>query len=475
MGSGCRLFEVHNMLSLKANRWSRREFLSVGSLGLGGLALPQLLQAESAIKKAGGLAKDKCVVFLFQHGGPSQFETFDPKMSAPAGIRSMTGEIPTSIPGITFGSTMERLAKLANKFSVVRSFTTESNAHDTKPIISKRFSNGAHLGSHYARVAGPNNPRNGMPRNLSLFPRAVDNSAGPAFMDLGRFDSTGELGSAFAPFAPSGEGNLKRDMKLTIDPTRLDDRRSLLASLDKWRHVIGESDVAESFDRFQSQAFQTLTGTVAEAFDITKEDSKLIERYDTSTLMNAQRISKKWNNRPRYIEHVNSLGKLMLLARRLAERGAGFITITTNFVWDMHADLNNATMIEGMGYVGRPFDHAVSAFIEDVEAQGLRDKILLVCCGEMGRTPKVNAKAGRDHWAGIAPLLLYGGGLKMGHVVGSSTRDGGEPASDRVTIPNLYSTIMNTVLDTGKIRTMAGVPSEVQSVINGAEPITQLI
>ena len=143
--------------------------------------------------------------------------------------------------------------------------------------------------------------------------------------------------------------------------------------------------------------------------------------------MDVNRISKKWNNRPRYIEHVNSLGKLMLLARRLAERGAGFITITTNFVWDMHADQNNATMIEGMGYVGRPFDHAVSAFIEDVEARGLRDKILLVCCGEMGRTPKINAKGGRDHWAGIAPLLLYGGGLKMGHVVGSSTRDGGEP------------------------------------------------
>ena len=136
------------MLGLKANRWSRREFLSVGSLG--SLALPQLLQAESAVREAGGLVKDKCVVFLFQHGGPSQYETFDPKMSAPAGIRSVTGEIPTSIPGITFGSTMERLAKMAHKFSIVRSFTTESNAHDTKPIISNRYSDGAHLGSHYA-------------------------------------------------------------------------------------------------------------------------------------------------------------------------------------------------------------------------------------------------------------------------------------------------------------------------------------
>ena len=91
--------------------------------------------------------------------------------------------------------------------------------------------------------------------------------------------------------------------------------------------------------------------------------------------------------------------------------------MTTDFVWDMHADKNNATMTEGMQYVGRPFDHAVSAFIEDVEARGLRDKILLVCCGEMGRTPKVNAKAGRDHWGGSAPLMLYGGGLKMGQVI----------------------------------------------------------
>ena len=154
------------MLGLKANRWSRREFLSVGSLG--SLALPQLLQAESAVREAGGLVKDKCVVFLFQHGGPSQYETFDPKMSAPAGIRSVTGEIPTSIPGITFGSTMERLAMMAHKFSIVRSFTTESNAHDTKPIISNRYSSGAHLGSHYARVAGANNPRNGMPQPFAF-------------------------------------------------------------------------------------------------------------------------------------------------------------------------------------------------------------------------------------------------------------------------------------------------------------------
>jgi len=462
------------MLRLTENNFSRREFLSVGSLALGGLTLPHLLQAQDAINQLGGVAKDKTVVFLFMHGGPAQTETFDPKMNALSGIRSMTGEIPTRLPGITFGSTFEKLARLNDKFSIVRSFTTESGAHDSKPIVSK-YSKNAQIGSHYARVAGTSHPRTGMPRNVWLHPQAVDSGATDPIMKLGKFDVTGPLGPAFAPFQPSGKGNLRRDMQLTVDSGRLDDRRTLLASLDQFRRTVESGKATQGLDKFQSQAFETLTGGISDAFDITKEDAKLLERYDTSKLMDVDKIRKVWNNRPRYQNHVNNLGKLMLLARRLAERGAGFITVSTDFVWDMHADSNNATMTEGMGYVGTPFDHAVSAFIEDVEARGLRDKILLVCCGEMGRNPKVNKKAGRDHWGGSAPLMVYGGGLKMGQVVGSSTKDGGEPASDRVTIPNLYATIMDTVLDTGAVRAMAGIPPEVLQVINGASPIKQLM
>ena len=294
-------------------------------------------------------------------------------------------------------------------------------------------------------------------------------------MKLGEFDVAGPLGAAFEPFQPSGKGDLKRDMQLSIDPERLDDRRALLVSLNQFRRKMESMASKEGLGKFQSQAFETLTGGISEAFDVTKEDPKVIERYDTSKLMDVSRISKRWNNHKRYANHVKNLGKLMLLARRLAERGAGFITVSTDFVWDMHADNNNATMTEGMEYVGRPFDHAVSAFIEDLEASGLRDKILLVCCGEMGRSPKINAKGGRDHWSGSAPLLLYGGGLKMGEVVGSSTADGGEPASDQVTIPNLYATIMETILDVGAIRTTPGIPKEVAQVIYGASPIRQLL
>jgi uncharacterized protein (DUF1501 family) len=172
---------------------------------------------------------------------------------------------------------------------------------------------------------------------------------------------------------------------------------------------------------------------------------------------------------------VKSLGKLLLMARRLCERGAGFVTVTTNFVWDMHADKNNATMTEGMGYVGVPFDHAVSAFIEDLEARGLSEKIMLVCCGEMGRTPKINARGGRDHWGGLAPLMIYGGGLKMGQVIGQSSRDASEPSSHPYTIKNLIGTIMHTLLDTGEVRVTDGLPRQLVSAVTGYEPISELI
>lgn len=438
-------------------RLGRRDFLRIGTLGLGGLSLAGLPAFASplSLENEAKNVRDCSVIFLFLHGGPSQVETFDPKMSAPEGTRSATGEVKTSIPGVTFGGSFPKLARLANKISVVRSFVSGDGNHDIKPVVGKATFAG-NLGSAYSRIAGPNHPVSGMPTNALLFPRAVDSRAQPGQMGFGKFDSTGPFGAATAPFVPGTGGDLQRDMTLRLPRERLADRRTLLKAFDGLKASLDNGEI----DASREKAFQVILRGVGDAFDLSKEDPRTVERYDTEPLLKPDSISKKWNNHKNYLDNVRSLGKLLLLARRLCERGCGFVTVTTNFVWDMHADANNATMAEGMGYMGAPLDHALSAFLEDVHARGLEKKILLVATGEMGRTPRINKKGGRDHWGNIAPLLLAGGPLRMGQVVGQSNKIAAEPASEPVRIPNLVGTILHSLFDIGKLRVARGVPRE---------------
>ena len=441
---------------------TRREFLRVGGLALGGLSLGSLLQARALAGE--GVLRPKSVVFCFMHGGPSQTETFDPKLEAPVGIASTTGEVSTKLPGITFGGTFPKLASLADRLSIVRSFQTGDGNHDIKPIVG-RATGGANLGSLYARVAGPSRP-SGMPSNVALYPQSVDDTTHPAIKQFGDFESTGPLGSSYAPFAPSAGGTMQENLKLQIAPERLDDRRTLLTELDRVRREMDGRGLWSSMDAIREQAYTAMLGGIAEAFDLTKEDAATIARYDTAPIVRPSQIDRKWNNYDHYVDNAKSLGKLMLLARRLCERGCGFVTVTTSFVWDMHSDVNNAPVEEGMRYMGYPFDHAISAFIEDVHNRGLQNDILLVCCGEMGRTPKINDRGGRDHWGGLAPLLLSGGGLPMGHVVGQSTRDAGQPLTSPITIENLVSTVLGTLMDPGLLRLQPGIPSEILRAIS---------
>jgi uncharacterized protein (DUF1501 family) len=452
----------------------RRAFLRIGSLALGGLSLPGLLAARARAAEAKRPVTDKSVIFLFLHGGPSQFETFDPKMTAPAEVRSTTGEIATRLPGVTFGSTFSRLAARADRLAVVRSYVPGDAGHNIKPIVcADTF--GASLGSIYARVAGINHPANGIPTNVALFPRAVDRSTQPANMNFGKFGATGPFGSAYAPFDPGAGSQLQQDMRLALPMDRLEDRRQLLAQLDQVKWTLAEARALDGLDRTREQAFSTILGGVAEAFDLSKEELRITERYDTAPLVRPENINKKWRNYNNYVDNAKSLGKLLLLARRLCERGCGFVTVTTNFVWDMHSDVNNAGVAEGMGYMGLPLDHAVSAFLDDVEARGLSERILLVVCGEMGRTPRVNKNGGRDHWGNLGPLLLAGGGLKMGQVIGQSNRIGGEPQSDPVRIQNVVATIAHTLLDMGEVRIVPGMPREIAQTLTGYEPIPGLL
>jgi len=452
---------------------SRRAFLQVGGLGLGGLTLSQLLGWKAAAAQAGIPLKDKSVVFLFMHGGPPQQETFDPKMEAPVEIRSSTGEVKTTIPGVTFGGTFQKLAKRAHQLAVVRSYTTGNGNHDIKPIVGKDSLH-ANLGALYARIAGANVPATGMPRNVALFPRAVDAASQERVKQFGDFLSHGTVGSACAPFAPgSAKNGLQGDMTMWMSRQRLEDRMYLLKRIDGLKSALDDG-AAEGLGELQQQAVNMIMGGISEAFDLSREDPRTVARYDTAPLINPNSISKSWNNHKNYRDHGQTLGKLMLMARRLCERGAGFVTVTTNFVWDFHSDKNNAGAAEGMDYCGIPFDHAVSAFLDDVHERGLSDRILLVCCGEMGRTPKLQNNGGRNHWGRLAPLMLAGGGLRMGQVIGQSSPDAGEPASDPVTTENLIGTIMHTLLDVGEVRLMENLPRDVHRVVTSAIPIKGL-
>ncbi len=455
---------------------ARRQLLSIGGLGLGGLTLDSLLASQSHAGSGSSVTTGKSVIFLFQQGGPSQFETIDPKTEAPSGIRTVTDTVQTSLPGVNFGSVMERLAPMADKLSVVRSYQTNNGGHNIQPIVGKD-SRETNIGVHYARIAGNTRQETGMPTNMVLYPASVCDDVGRP-RARGNLAATGPYSDAYAPFIPGAGGQLQKNMRLNLPHERFfNDRQAVLRQLDGLNSQLGSSSRFEAIDELQRQAFQLLLGGgVADALDLSKEDPRVVERYDTARFVK----SHNWNRAKRgqrnyYTDNAKSLGKLLLLARRLCEAGCGFITIHAGYdgVWDMHADGNNLNMVDGMEAVGRPYDHAVATFIEDVEERGLSDDILLICSGEMGRTPRMNRNGGRDHWSRLAPLLMYGGGINPG-VIGQSTRDGGQPLSDNLTPQHLISTIMHTVFDVAELRLVRGLPTELAE-LSQAAPIPGLL
>ena len=223
----------------------------------------------------------KSVIFLFQQGGPSQLETFDPKPDAPSGIRTVTDVIPTSIPGVHFGSTMEQLAKLAHKLVNVRSYTTNNSGHNIRPLVGPE-SLEANIGVHYSRVAGVTRPGSGMPTNAVLYPAAV-NPEVPGPSARGDLRSTGPYPKGYAPFSPGTQGELQEDMKLGLSRERfLNGRKTLLSKLDQLNRQVDEEAKLKAIDEMQAQAYDVLLGGgVSKALDLSQEDSRVVEAYDT--------------------------------------------------------------------------------------------------------------------------------------------------------------------------------------------------
>ncbi len=459
--------------------FSRRDFLQAGALTLGGLTLPWLFEQQAALAEtvAGasnsgrpGFVRDKSIVLLFLSGGSSHIETFNPNMDAPAPYSSMTGEVMTSLPGVSFGGTFPQLARHAHEMAVVRSFQHPLTGHveaivhmltgGTDPVGKRKT--GFSMGSACSRLGGANHPRTGMPSFALLNTDEVDPQYRNERTRVENGSEPNALGAAFGPFNPSGKSEAVRNMRISVPRVRLDNRRELLASLDQLKAEADELQVLDSADRFTQQAFDVILGSAAEAFDLSKENRRLVERYDTSHIQVGKKSFRS-----------SLLGQHMLTARRLVESGCQFVTVHSAG-WDMHADGNNPGMVAGMEMLGRSVDQAVSVFLEDVAARGLSDKVLLIITGDFGRTPKINKNGGRDHWSNLSTLAFAGGGWKMGQVIGQAARKNDVPLSEPIMTSHLLGTVLHTLFDVAALRLARGVPREVMSLVEQSEPVPGL-
>ena len=387
----------------------RRNFLEIGSLGVAGLTLSSLLASRAKAAAVTPSQKETSVVWLWLNGGPTHIETFDPKMTAPAEYRSVTGEVKTTLPGITLGGNFERLATQTDKLAFVRSFRVPSSSHNVGCFwvnTGHAPRNRPSLGSITSRVRGPNHTRTGMPTYVQMGRIGFNDDApripGPAW-----------LGKSYAPFTPSGPA--RDNMKLATKVSQLEDRKLLLASLDQLRRETDAHGVIDGIDGFNQQALNLILGKAPQAFDLAKEDPAVVARYG------------------------GGLGASMLTARRLCEAGCGFVAVSLQG-WDMHGNVKG-----GMNSRGPQVDRAVSAFVEDIYQRGLDQNILLVISGEFGRTPRINKNAGRDHWGPLSTLALSGGGLQVGQVVGASSAKAEVPQTGLVTPQDLMATVFHVL------------------------------
>lgn len=464
---------------------SRREFLRIGSLALGGLSLPGLLASRVGAAAARPIVQDRSVVLLFLVGGPPQVETFDPKLGVPENNRSCTGDVATKLPGVHFGGTFPKLAGMADRLAVVRSFGSGDAGHNQLPVLTGNNRLKAPLGALTARALGNMSPRTGVPTNTVVVPESVRSDlqlgqpTGPFAYDyiLKNYLPAGGVGSRYDAFL-AGAGTLLKNLQLQFPRDQFEDRRSLLSQLDNFKRRLDRTHELDALDGFQQQAYDVLLKGIVDAFDISKEDPRTVARYDTSHLFRMEdyhRGGRHYNNLRNQSRVTNLLGKQMLLARRLCEAGAGFVTVIDS-CWDFHGDGNNPPTPVGMSFLGPQLDHAVAAFLEDVRERGLSDKILLIVTGEMGRSPiKAGKNGGTGHHADLTPLLLAGGGLKMGQVVGASDKQGSKPATKAYRPEHLLATVLNSLFDASELRiTPSALPAAVTELVVNGQPIPEL-
>jgi len=428
---------------------TRRDFIQVGLGGVLGLGLCDLLRLRAGAAETGAKTKlasrNVNCILIWQDGGPSHYESFDPKPEAPSEIRGDFKPIATKIPGVQFSECVPKLAGVADKLTIVRSICHKDPNHGggnhymmTGMPTPVPVACGAFVTFHPSfgsMVSYDRGLRNGLPAYVSI--PEVSRSGGPNF-----------LGAQHAPFVIDGYPNTKgfkvRDVVLPgdISEGRAAHRQALRQSLDRMKryHDRLAEDPAVSFDQFYAQAIDLVGSSQAQqAFDIDRESEKVREAYGR-----------------------NDFGQRLLLARRLVEVGVSFVTVYTGG-WDHHTKIFEAYR----GSIMKNFDQGVAALIGDLDERGLLDNTLVIALGEFGRTPKVNKDGGRDHWPGAMSVLMAGAKIPRGQVVGATDAKG-YYASENVYKPEDFAASLYTKMgiDPAQVlHTNTGRP--VQLVNNG--------
>ena len=431
---------------------TRRDALRIGALGMGGLALPELLRAEST---AGIRKSHKAVIMIYMVGAPSHQDMYDLKMDAPSEIRGEFRPIETNVPGIEICEHLPRLARIMDKLIPLRSvYGSPDGDHDSFICYTGRSKRMQPPGGWPAIGSVVSKLQRGVNPSVPPFVGLAPNAGHPPYGSPGL---PGFLGISHAAFRPSGES--RADMVLngvTLD--RLDDRKSLLASFDRFRRGVDSSGMMDGIDSINRQALDVLTSSrLAEALDLNQEDPAVRERYGKGDPKNFG------DGAPRNLEHF-------LLARRLVEAGARVVTL--NFGrWDWHSDNFN-----GLKNTHLPqFDQGLSALIEDLHVRGMADDVSVVAWGEFGRTPQINKDAGRDHWPAVGNGLLACGGMKAGQVIGATDRLGARIANRPIHFGEVFATLYkNLGLDPNNapIHDLAGRP---QKLVDGWNALPEVV
>jgi uncharacterized protein DUF1501 len=439
------------------DRLSRRSFLRIGGLALGGLSLPQLLRAEA---QSGITRSHKSVIMIFLSGGPPHQDMVDLKPDAPAEIRGEFNPIHTKVPGIDICELLPRIAGRTDRLAIIRSVVGSQGAHAAFQCMTGRSSSRQpqggwpSLGSTVAKLQGAVAPT--VPPFVGLSPKMKYT----LWSDSGR---PGFLGPSYAPFLPNADG--LADMTLQgVSVDTLDDRKGLLSGFDGLRREVDASGGVEAADQFTREALNILTSSrLVEALDLEREDPRLRDRYGRGSPEPAG-----------YGDAGPLLNDYFLAARRLVEAGVRVVTLAYGR-WDWHGKPYGTNFENARNHFPM-FDLGLSALLDDLYDRGLEKEVSVIAWGEFGRTPKINGNAGRDHWPAVSCALLAGGGMRVGQVIGSTDRLAEQAKTRPVSFQEIFATLYHNLgIDAERttIPDFSGRPHYL--VEDQAQPLAELV